>query len=281
MLSDIVKAVTEVTILTIAIYYVSKFIRGTRGARAVTVFFTILVVISFLAILLHLQVLTWVLSWVVLFSILAVLVLFQPEIRRMITQISSNPVLASAREQRENIEVIIQGARKLAAERFGALIALERGVSLQEVTDSGVVVDCEATPEMFETIFFPNNAIHDGGLLMRGDRILKAACIFPLSQRQDLSHSMGMRHRAGIGLSEETDAVVVIVSEETGYVSYAYQGKLIRNVSDEDLRAFLTMIFVPKVDSKKISGFRRLWVKCIRFWRRNSKNEKTTDGKKS
>lgn len=280
MLSDIVKAVTEVTILTVAIYYIVKFIRGTRGAKVVTTFFAILVVISFLAILLHLQVLTWILSWVVLFFMLAVLVLFQPEIRRMITLLSSNRGLVSAREQRGNIEVIIQGARKLADERFGALIALERGVSLSGITDSGVVLDCEATPEMFETIFFPNNAIHDGGVIMRGDRIMKAACIFPLSQRQDLSHSTGMRHRSGIGLSEETDAVVIIVSEETGYVSYAYQGDLVRNVSDEDLRAFLTMIFVPKVDSKKSNGFKRLWIKCMRIWRGNSKADKT-EGRKA
>jgi len=128
--------------------------------------------------------------------------------------------------------------------RIGALLALEQSIQLEEAVESGVVVDCEATPEMLETIFFPNNAIHDGGVLIRGDRIARAACIFPLTQRQDLSKSLGTRHRAAIGLSEETDAVVVIVSEETGAISYAYRGHLVRGVSLEELRAFLTSIFV-------------------------------------
>jgi diadenylate cyclase len=99
---------------------------------------------------------------------------------------------------------------------------------------------------MLETIFFPNNAIHDGGVIMIGDKIAFAACIFPLTQRQDLAKSLGTRHRAAIGLTEETDAVVVIVSEETGGISYAYKGHLVRNVTAEELRAFLTSVFVRR-----------------------------------
>ena len=133
-----------------------------------------------------------------------------------------------AREQRENIEVIIQTVERLAEVQIGALIAIEQSIQLQEAVESGIVVDCEATPEMLETIFFPNNAIHDGGVIMRGDRIAYAACIFPLTQRQDLNKSLGTRHRAAIGLSEETDAVIVVVSEETGLISYAYKGQLVR-----------------------------------------------------
>jgi len=125
--------------------------------------------------------------------------------------------------------------------------------------ESGIPVDCEATPEMLETIFFPNNAIHDGGVILKGDRIAYAACIFPLTQRQDLNKSLGTRHRAAIGMSEETDAVVVVVSEETGAVSYAYRGQLVRGVTLEELRAFLTSVLVPPTRSR--SGL--AW---IRFW---------------
>lgn len=260
--SDIIKTITEVTILTVAIYYALKFIKGTRGAAVVTSFFTALIIVAFLAIVLRLQVLTWILSWFVGFFAISVLVLFQSEIRRMISEIGANRVIVSAREQRENIEVIIQGAKRLAEERYGGLIAIEQGINLSEITEGGIVVDCEATPEMLETIFYPNNAIHDGGVLMKGDRIAKAACVFPLSLRQDLSHSTGMRHRAGLGLSEETDAVVIIVSEETGYISYAYKGKLHRNVSEEDLRAFLSLIFLPKKPKpKRTSKWRRLLIR--------------------
>jgi diadenylate cyclase len=275
--NDIIKTVTEVTILTVAIYYVLKFIRGTRGAAVVTAFFTALIIVAFLAIVLHLQVLTWILSWFVGFFAISVLVLFQTEIRRMISEIGANRVIVSAREQRENIEVIIQGAKRLAEERFGGLIAIEQGINLSEITEGGVVVDCEATPEMLETIFFPNNAIHDGGVLMKGDRIAKAACVFPLSLRQDLSHSTGMRHRAGLGLSEETDAVVIIVSEETGYISYAYKGKLHRNVSEEDLRAFLTLTFLPKKPKpKRTSKWNRLLIR-LKIQRLFQKGKGTTN----
>jgi diadenylate cyclase len=108
-------------------------------------------------------------------------------------------------------------------------------------------VDCDATPEMLETIFFPNNAVHDGGVILKGDRIAYAACIFPLTQRSDLNKSLGTRHRAAIGLSEETDAAIVVVSEETGMISYAYKGQLTRGVTLEELRAFLTSVVLrPK-----------------------------------
>jgi diadenylate cyclase len=110
---------------------------------------------------------------------------------------------------------------------------------------------------MLETIFFPNNAIHDGGVILIGDRISFAACIFPLTQRQDLAKSLGTRHRAAIGLTEETDAVVVVVSEETGAISYAYKGHLVRNVTAEELRAFMTSVFVRRAKKRSV----REWIR--------------------
>jgi diadenylate cyclase len=112
---------------------------------------------------------------------------------------------------------------------------------------------------MLETIFFPNNAIHDGGVIIRGDRIAYAACIFPLTQRQDLNKSLGTRHRAAIGLTEETDAVVVAVSEETGLISYAFKGQLVRGVSQEELRAFLTSVLVKSGRSHSVVEWFRKW----------------------
>lgn len=164
----------------------------------------------------------------------------------MLSELGNLRVFYTAREQRENIEVIVQTVERLSEVRIGTLIAIEQSIQLQEVVESGLVVDCEATPEMLETIFFPNNAIHDGGVIIKGDRIAFAACIFPLTQRQDLNKSLGTRHRAAIGLSEETDAVVVLVSEETGLISYAYRGQLTRGVSGEELRAFLTSVLVKR-----------------------------------
>jgi diadenylate cyclase len=234
----------EITILAVGIYYAFVLVRGTRGAAVVTGFLVLLLALIFTTMLLKLEVLSWLLRGFSAFFALAVLVIFQPELRHILAELGTRPLFGTVHEQRENIEVIIQAASRMAEMRIGALMAMEQGIPLKDCVESGIPVDCAATPEMLESIFFPNNAIHDGGVIIRGDRIAYAACIFPLTQRQDLNKSLGTRHRAAIGLSEETDAVVVIVSEETGAVSYAYKGQLVRSVSEEDLRAFLTSIFI-------------------------------------
>lgn len=256
------RPVVEILILTVGIYHVLRFIRGTRGAPVVTGFLVVLLAFVLVSFLLNLRVLQYMLGAFSAFFILAVLVIFQPELRRMFAELGNLPLFATAHEQRENIEVIIQTVERLSDVRIGALIAIEQSIRLQEAVESGIMVDCEATPEMLETIFFPNNAIHDGGVILKGDRIACAACIFPLTQRQDLNKSLGTRHRAAIGLSEETDAVIVVVSEETGAVSYAYRGQLVRGVTLEELRAFLTSVLVTPAERS------RKWFGLARFWRR-------------
>lgn len=239
------RPVVEIVLLAIAIYYAFMFVRGTRG-WPVVIGFLVLIGLTFACSILQFEVLSSLLRHFFAFSAIAVLIIFQPEFRRMLAELGNLPWFTTAREQRENIEVVIQTVERLAEVRIGALIAMEQSINLQEVVESGVPVDCDATPEMLETIFFPNNAIHDGGVILKGDRIAFAACIFPLTQRQDLSKSLGTRHRAAIGLTEETDAVVVVVSEETGGVSYAYKGQLLKGVTIEELRSFLTSVFVPR-----------------------------------
>jgi diadenylate cyclase len=251
----------EVLILTVGIYYAFRFIRGTRGAPVVTGFLVVLLTLVIVTYLLKLQVLQWILGAFSAFFAVAVVVLFQPELRRMLAELGNLPLFATAHEQRENIEVIIQTVERLAEVRIGALIAIEQSIHLQEAVESGIAVGCEATPEMLETIFFPNNAIHDGGVIIKGDRIAYAACIFPLTQRQDLNKSLGTRHRAAIGLSEETDAVIVVVSEETGAISYAYKSQFTRGVTLEELRAFLTSVIVSPVRSRN-------WMPWIRSRRK-------------
>ena len=247
----------EIILLAVAIYYALMFVRGTRG-WSVVIGFLLLIAMTLIARALKLQVLSTLLDTFFTFSAFAILVIFQPELRRMLSELGNLRLFYTAAEQRENIEVIIQTVERLAEVKIGALIALERDQpNCKEVVESGIPVDCEATPEMLETIFFPNNAIHDGGVIIRGDRIAYAACIFPLTQRQDLNKSLGTRHRAAIGLTEETDAVVVAVSEETGLISYAYKGQLTRGVSQEELRAFLTSVLLKPGKSSKLIDWSR------------------------
>src|SRR5262245_60308074 len=164
-------SVAEILILSVGIYYGLKFVRGTRGAPVVTGFVVVLVALVLASFLLKLEVLQYLLGGFSAFFVLGVLVIFQPELRRMLAELGNLPLFSSAHEQRENIEVIIQTVERLADVRIGALIAIEQSIRLEEAVESGIAVDCEATPEMLETIFFPNNAIHDGGVILKGDRI--------------------------------------------------------------------------------------------------------------
>jgi len=252
------RPMVEILILTVVIYYAIRFVRGTRGAPVVTGFLFLLVAFVLVTLILQLKVLKTLLGAFSAFLVSSVVVLFQPELRWMLAELGHLPMFATAHEQRENIEVIVQTAERLADVRIGALIAIERSIQLAEAVESGIPVDCEATPEMLETIFFPNNAIHDGGVIIKGDRIAYAACIFPLTQRQDLGTYIGTRHRAAIGLSEETDAVVVVISEETGSISYAHKGALVRPVTAEQLRAFLSSQLVSRSQPRKWLGWLRL-----------------------
>ncbi|HEY4416745.1 MAG TPA: diadenylate cyclase CdaA [Verrucomicrobiae bacterium] len=234
----------EILILAVLIYFALRIVRGTRGWPVVIGFFVILLAVVAATTILDLKVLQWLLGSASVFIVFGALVIFQPELRRMLAELGNLPLFATTHEQRESIEIVIQTCERLAEVKIGALIAIEQSIQLQEAVESGIKVDCEVTPEMLETIFFPNNAIHDGGVIIKGDRIAYAACIFPLTQRSDLNKSLGTRHRAAIGLSEETDAIIVVVSEESGMISYAYKGQLVRGVTPEELRAFLTSIIL-------------------------------------
>jgi diadenylate cyclase len=249
----------EIFILAIGIYYILRFVWGTRGFSILTGFLVVLLTLALVTSSFELTVLRWLLTTFSAFFAVAVLIIFQPELRRLLAQLGNLPLFQTTHEQRENIEVIVQTVERLADVRIGALIAIEQSIQLQESVESGIAIDCVATPEMLETIFFPNNAIHDGGAIIKGDRITHAACIFPLSRRADLAKTLGTRHRAAIGLSEETDAVVVVVSEETGSISYAYKGILVRGVTAEELRAFLTSILVKPEKTRRPLEWLRHW----------------------
>ncbi len=250
----------EILILAMGIYYASRFVRGTRGWPVVVGFVVLLVALAAVTTLLDLKVLRWLLGSASVFIAAGALVIFQPELRRMLGELGNLPLFVTTHEQRQNIEVIIQTVERLADVKIGALIAIEQSIQLQEAVESGILVDCEATPEMLETIFFPNNAIHDGGVIIKGDRITHAACIFPLTQQPDLNKSLGTRHRAAIGLSEETDALIVVVSEETGAISHVYKGQMVRGVTVEALRAFLTSVLVPPAKARSLVEWLRSWI---------------------
>ena len=253
-----VRLVAEVSILSVAIYYTLKFFRGTRGWPMIVAFLGLLVALL-ICIGLELTVLSELLNYFFGLSAFAALIIFQPELRRLLAGLGNLTFFGTLPEQRENIEVIIQAVDRLSEACTGALIAIEQSTHLQDIVESGITVDCEATPEMIETIFFPNNAIHDGGIIINEDRILSAACIFPLTRRQDISKTIGTRHRAAIGMSEESDSLVIAVSEETGAISTAFKGQLVQGISLKKLRSTLNMTFVTPIRNRSLKD----WIKSL------------------
>lgn len=234
------RAAFEIFLLAAVIYYFLLLFRGTRGAAVFTGFVIALLVVTGLTRIFELNVVNWILSRVLGFLAIAVLVIFQPELRKALAQIGSQQFLGSSQQRHELIDVLVEAARALSQKHFGALIAIEREIGFRGLQETGVTIDAKATTELLTTIFFPNTPLHDGGLVLRGDRVVAAGCIFPLTQRQGLSTQFGMRHRAAIGLSEETDAIVLIVSEETGMISVAHHGQLLEDFNIDSLRAFLS-----------------------------------------
>jgi diadenylate cyclase len=234
------KPVFEIGLLAAFFYYMLLLFRGTRGAAVLTGFVIVLLGIWGVTQFFQLDVINWILSRFLAFLAIAVLVIFQPELRRALAQVGSRQFFTNPQQRGETIGVLVETARSLSQKRCGALMAVEREIGFRGVAETGVPIGAKATPELLTTIFFPNTPLHDGGVVLRGDQIVSAACVFPLTQRQGLSASIGMRHRAAMGLTEDTDAVVVAVSEETGDISVAHGGHLVQGLDPDGLRAFLT-----------------------------------------
>jgi diadenylate cyclase len=230
------KDALEILILAVGIYYAYLGLRGTRGLRMLTGLAIVVLALALLSQLFGLGVISWLLRMLSGVVVLAMVIIFQPELRRMLAQLGSHRFFAGPQLQHETVEVLAATAFELSNKRLGALIALERGTEIQSQIESGVEIDCKFSQELVVSIFHPKTPLHDGALIMRGDRIASAACIFPVSQRGDLDRNLGLRHRAAIGLTEESDALVLVVSEETGIVSLCHRGTLERDFTPEGLR---------------------------------------------
>jgi len=247
--------VFEIIVLYGAFYYIFLFLNGTRGAQVLAGFAVLLVVLLGATYLLNLAELNWLLRRVSVYMSIAMLVIFQPEIRRALAELGRQPVFTVTPEKRTIIDHVTEAVVHLADHKVGALIAIEREIGTRTIQETGTKIDSPVVPELLACIFFPHTPLHDGGVIIRGNRILYAGCVFPLSQRVELHKSLGTRHRAAIGLSEETDAVVIIVSEETGTISISYRGRLSRGLDEERLKRFLAALLKGK---KNESAWKRM-----------------------
>ena len=234
----------EIGLLAVAFYYIILFFRGTRGAQVLLGFLLLLAALMIVTQFLRLDVLNWVLERFSVYLAVAVIIIFQPEIRRALAELGKQPMFTGATASRSLVDQVVEAVTLLAGRKLGALIAIEREIGLRAVQETGTAVDAMVTPELLASIFFPYTPLHDGGVILRRDRLVAAGCLFPLSQREGLAMELGTRHRAAIGLTEETDALVVVVSEETGTISVAYKGRLTRGLDEEKLRKLLAAVLL-------------------------------------
>jgi len=249
------QAAVEIIILWILVYQVYRSFRATRGAQILVGLVTVLLAITLMAYLLELTVISFILQVSALFIAFSLIVVFQPEIRTLLAKFGDTRFIFFNRYERvEFMELFIETLVELSNRRMGALFAVERGISLKEQAETGVAIGAEFSKELVLSIFFPKTALHDGGMIIADRKINSAGCVFPVSAMEMKDRTLGLRHRAAIGLTEISDAIAIIVSEETGNISISVEGKLLKNLTVNQLRNHLEVIFIPeeKVDEESI-----------------------------
>ncbi len=253
---ELCKFLIELAILWFVFYMLLLFIKGTRAVQVLKGII-IIVIIFLITKEMRLETINWILTKLFTISVIAFLIIFQPELRRGLARIGQFGMFS---RQQQTLDEIVKAALILSKKKIGALIAIEREIGLKPYIESGIRTDSHVSSELLNTIFTPNTPLHDGGAIVQGSIIVAAGCLFPLTQNPHIASTLGTRHRAAIGLSEETDAVVAIISEETGDMSISVNGRLTRHLDEKEFGRVLTNIFRPKKSRKSIFDF---WNKII------------------
>ncbi|MCF7894615.1 MAG: diadenylate cyclase CdaA [Candidatus Omnitrophica bacterium] len=235
------KSIVEIIILWMVIYRVFLFLKGTKAVYLLRGI--IVLIISLLTFqLLGLPVLTRILTYLFAFFLVLVAIIFQPELREGLIRLGRRHIFhmePQIEEMEQVLREITSSVGVLSRKKIGGLIAVKREMGLRKYTESGVVLDADMTSELIQNIFYPSAPLHDGGVIIEGTRVVAAACLFPLSDNPNIERTLGMRHRAAVGLSEATDSIIIVVSEETGIISLAIEGQLTRRLSPNDLFTIL------------------------------------------
>lgn len=235
------KAIVEILILWIVVYRIFLFLKGTKAVYLLRGI--VILVIALLAFqMLGLPVLTRLLAYFFAFFLIFVVIIFQPELREGLIRLGKRHVfyIEPEREEIEKIlREIVSAMGVLSRKKIGALIAIKREIGLKRYIESGVVLNADLTSELLQNIFYPFAPLHDGGVIVEGTKVIAASCLFPLSENTDFERTLGMRHRAAVGLSENSDSLVIIVSEENGFISLAINGQLTQNLTPNDLLTIL------------------------------------------
>ncbi|MDK7302365.1 diadenylate cyclase CdaA [Aerococcus urinae] len=246
----------DILIVWLIIYQLLKLIRGTR---AVNIFNGIIIFLLFkmVSTVFQLETIDWIMNSIIQWSVIGIIIIFQPEIRNGLDHLGQSLRMRNLRNTQNDpveqmIEEIIRACQYMATRRIGALISIEDTQSLTEYANTGIKLDADITEQLLINIFIPNTPLHDGSVVIQDMKISSAASFLPLSENPEIPKELGTRHRAAVGLSEVTDAVVVVVSEETGDISLTYKGKIMRDLSEEEIRETLRQHFAESEDGDSI-----------------------------
>lgn len=243
-------SLVDIGLTALLIYSLFSLIRGTRAVRLV-IGVSVLIVVYVLAVAFRLVLLTQILQGGAVVGLFALVVIFQPEIRRALDRIGRVGSLgwllspADSRAVEQVAQAVATAATELSAEGHGALIVLERGTGLEEVAESGVMIHGDVSAELIRTIFSPRTPLHDGAVIIRGDSLLAAGALLPLTETTIPSERLGTRHRAALGIAEQTDAIVIVVSEENGQISLVERSRIVRNLNEAQLARTIRMLLDP------------------------------------
>ncbi len=252
--------IVDVAVVAFVLYQLLRLLRGTQGTQ-ILVGLILLAVVGVVSATFNLVLLSWLFKNATLYIIIAIILMFQPELRRALDQLGrighiGRPLSRfNARQYNQAISEAIRAAEKLSLKRTGALIAFEREVGLEDYAATGVRINGEISTEMLQSIFYPNSPLHDGAVIVRGDRIIAAGCLLPLPEEGSVRERLGTRHRAALGLSLASDALVLVISEETGNIPVIEEGKISRNLDSDSLRRRIALK-VPSANGNGLSRFR-------------------------
>lgn len=251
-LAEVARALIDIGIVAFVLYKALLLVKGTRAVQLLKGL-ALLGAFSLLSVELEFQTVNWILNKAGLAILVAVPVVFQPELRRALEQLGRGRLLGrpialfvNREEVSDLIEALADTVDIMVRRRIGALIIIEQETGLKDYMETGVAIDGIVSPEFLLNIFFPNSPLHDGAAIISGTRIAAAACLLPLTDRPFLSKELGTRHRAALGISEDTDAIALVVSEETGIVSIAHEGKITRRLDRKQLEEILARLLLPE-----------------------------------
>ena len=249
---ELVTLILDIAIVIFLIYCFFKVVKGSRAWQLIKGI-ALLIVITWVSGLLNLKILNWILTGIMNLGVIAIIVIFQPELRRGLEQLGTNKLTKFfgidkdlATKTKEDIYKVVIAATELSKAKTGALIVIERDIKIQDIISGGIPLNADVSPQLLVNIFEPKTPLHDGAVVISGNKIAAAACVLPLADDKDIAKELGTRHRAAIGISKESDSIVVVVSEETGKISIAKDGTLIADVREDALKKILISNVVTK-----------------------------------